>query len=238
MRPFIQSSVECNDPSCVAGKAYWWVASDVPVGTSITNYMDRISSNIWKKASSNAFVPTNTTSGFRFDGYNFNVWVTNDITPLGSSFGIFMVLKLSRNHTIAGLYTTYILGQDPASSDERILLGDSTTNIMRVMKGSAVSMNATNVFDNFPTNVFKDICITVNAANSNLIAYANGAVTTNIVHNAYTNMVAKWNRFGSQGTGGYFTGWLPELIYFTNALSSSDVAILHRYATNTYGFSP
>lgn len=212
-------------PSSLTNLTYWWVHTDIPTNDVIvTNWPARTGSSTFEQADS-SLRPTNTASGVAFSGgrrMTNNPLATVDVTA--AARGTFWMI-LAPDIPTAGLG---VLFADQTGDHNLSTESDNQWSYF-ASNGGAVNLGS------WVTNQFVDVAL----------VYTNGAINT-----AYTNGVAMFTRatatpynenqrfIGGDPFGDQFKGFIREFALFNDALTTSNLAQLHQYATNTYGYSP
>lgn len=212
-------------PSNLTSIAYWWVHTDVPTNDVVTQtWTPRTGASNFEQASA-ALRPTNTASGMYFTGgrrMTNNPLATVDISA--SAKGTFWMI-LAPEIPSAGLGVLF----SDQTGDHGLYTESDNQWTYGAASGGAGNLGA------WVTNQFIDIAL----------VYTNTSINT-----AYTNAVAMFTRataspydenqrfIGGDPFGDQFKGWIREFAIFTDSLTTSNLAQLHQYATNLYGYSP
>lgn len=225
-------------PTNIGGLAYWWVSSDLPVGITVSNWVDRIKGESWTNFSGTT-CPTNSAIGLFFDGSNdilTNVGTINLGNKAGSSNSHWAVVSTGRigageAPTILQSRTngtSYYFGQfdNAGNPANRWSFGGTSPFFVTGWRTNAL--------------VFSDVTGVCDDAAGNMIGYTNAvpqetnAATGRIANNA------SWMYLGRDSAGAFFMkGYIKEIAVYTNKiLSSVNISNLHYYATNLYGYTP
>lgn len=81
------------------------------------------------------------------------------------------------------------------------------------------------------------VCFSNSPAGGGVLGYINGAIKTNHPVAALTDLRTKWGLIGLVGTG-YYEGWIREILFYTNVMTSESISNFHYYRTNLYGGTP
>lgn len=216
--------VSIPTPDAIPKMYVWWVASDVPVGATVTNqWLDRKRS-----------IPLSSTS---------------DVTsPTNSALGVFITTGLYLTNNIS-LYTgnpqvafAAIFIPVVESIGDGMIWGNSGSG-QGFFHSSADKPSAWATISGqsegpvVPNGVPCDVIFYQLNDYSYSYYYQNGvAIKTNSTTGAPDQMGV--DRVGSMALGNQFIGYIMELFCYTNELTAADAIAIHRYRTNKYGGSP
>lgn len=212
----------------VAGVSYWWVSSDLPTNGYVTNWIDKIKGSAWTNGAAGTTRPTNTLTGVYFDGSK-SQRLTNSGVYFSSGTAEPSTHWIIINRVGGGAFQDFLDYQNDG------VLNWYFDNANRY----ATMMTPTATYDGrSPTNQWFDWCITMESGGSGHVFYTNGVpAITNKIGQTWT--ATPWKLMGGISVNGYFTGYIRELAVWSNHLATaSEVANLHTYATNTYGYTP
>lgn len=218
---FLTSSTSSEIQPTVSGLGYWWVASDLPTNTIVTNWVDRINGLVFKNDNTSDR-PTNSVQGIGFDG-------SSELTNTGfcPSFtnGFFIIIKRSVQGAWNPIDLSYTFRSYSVYNCD--LVGIQSPTILWA------GANRT-----LPTNSWITLgwTYTTNTARY----YTNGVFTGTapLIANLTAGTLAARRLLGGQGNGSiYFTGFVREYLGFTNRLTDDDMTNLHYYATTKYASS-
>lgn len=228
---FQKSEATAEQPSpktIVPGLAYWWVASDITNGWSVTNWYDRLQNYpLTQESASNR--PTNSTSGVAF--FSSNCLTNVAITPTASySLSHFVIIKpviRTRNWEdyLGNKTNSYFYGFQRISPEHWYASWDGVT-----------SQNLDGI--NIATNKWYLLVVSEPASGSgqNHNTYTNGVGAISVNYGTWPLPNAFSSVGGSAGSTVYLDGYIRELGIITNTVSASTVSNLFWYATNTYTF--
>lgn len=200
------------------GVGYHWDYTNLANG-AVSDWVDNVNGLHWVQATGGN-QPTKDSSGVTFDGTDDFLTGTNLTT---GPTNLWLVI-MKPNATTAG---KVILGN--ALSGGQLFLGiNSTGCFYENGLGDAICGTGTSTFDFLEANTTNAVAF---------VAYTNGVV-------AWTNATS-WNNgvpishIGSGVGNGFWSGVLKEVIVWTNAtFTVAQVASIHSYATNRYGYTP
>lgn len=220
-RPFVTQSTPASGPSSMGQLAYWWVASDLPLG-AVSTWTDRNVGSVWQSRTPAQPAPTNTVDGVQFNGTTH--------TTLTNVIGAISVITNSSQFVILARTGT------GAFQDILDFKNDGTwewtwfSTTWELFPGSKAAVG------NPGTNVFFDMAYTSDYANNRIIGYTNGVA---VITNTTSTIGGTWHIMGGITNSGFFSGYIKELIMYTNTvLNLTTVSNLHYYATNTYHYTP
>lgn len=217
--PALQSSVP--GPTSISGLGYYWVSSDLTVGATVTNWVDRIQSAVW--TNSGSLQPTNSASGVCFDG---SKTLTNNVlfSFAGSNnYKLWIVMKNVRNTTVENFYNQ--LGT--ANNSGQAFGGG---NVIDPVSQAPRFIAITNIIQDWLVCGTGNNVLTTTRTNNISTGYA-GVLTA-----SGNNLLASFASTANGNARGFF--YVVEVAWFTNDITSVQADTLHKYATNTYNFSP
>lgn len=216
------SSSSSFTPESIGTIRYYWLSSDLVTNVTVTNWTDRIHGLVASESNA-ALRPTNVAGlGVHFAGTeqigtfatNFD-WQVNNVAQTGSVFIVFTPVTpsstlngLSVSSDTHGLYTK--------SSGVFAYFGD---------------LGSANPFGSFSSGTTMDMTLAVQPGTLSILT--NGVACTS----GNLGMGVQQAAFGGD-TLGHFKGYLAEISWYSNTLSSPQISQLHQYATNRYGYSP
>lgn len=209
-------------PSSIIGLRYWWVSSDMAVGVTVSNqWADRIQGNLAAQMQT-SLQPTNAALGVRFNG---GQRLTNStLFPVTVNASTGSVVVIFQPETPAGFGA--MLGNDLTGGG----LMATSGNTIRVFAAGSPTLSA------FTSGQKMDLYyIITNSTQPNTYVSTNGVARGLFTGGPWSN---NQKFFGEDGAGDFFKGYIREVIWYSNTLTAPQVATLHTYATNTYGYTP
>lgn len=206
-----------SGPAGIPGLNYWWVASDLGSNTNlVTNWVDRISGSAW--VNNGTKQPTNSNSGVYFR--NQNQLTNNSPASFGTNSTHFLIVRRDSDSPYQFLIMSNWNGtaNSMAWSPSR---WSYYTNGYECVTGPLDS-----------PSVWRDVTFTSSLAGT--LLYTNG------YSSGCSNAIAMYGSWGLMGgyTATYYIGWVREFLIYNRTLTAAEVANLHTYATNTYGYTP
>ncbi len=219
----LRSASGVPGPSSVTNLAYWWVASDLAVGSSVLSWTDRVQHAVWTNGNS-ATRPTNSLTGVCF---NTTSELTNNFMdfsgPPWNGGGTWVAVL--QPIAMPGLVSSVWIG------------------------GSDFGAGFTSAANVVNPNSFGAICKALLTVQDWIFPLAGGSFafyTNNVQASSGAGLGNLFNRADmfklasapAGGTRGAF--YLREFLIYTNVLATNSVnrATLHTYFTNTYSFAP
>jgi len=214
--------------------AYYWTMADLPVGGTVSNWVDRIRGLAWvTDASKNN--PTNSSLGVWFDG---TMCLTNSGTILKAKAhcSLFVIVeRTAQDNLLKG-----IVSEKGFSGQGNIGAYSFVTTLATGLAFAAnTAVTGLTAGKDVKTNSFLTIVTDDNNGGSQTTVYTNGVLA--VANLAMPDPTAiDFNALGTdKGTAGRFLiGYIKELAWYTNSLSSTVASNLNYYATNTYGYTP
>lgn len=211
-------------PNSIPGLAYWWVASDLPVGGTVTNWADRIQGLIWTNDVKAGFTTTtNSGLGVYFSGTArfTNSGTSSTHTSGGSAFVI--VERTSMNKNFESILTDTgqgrFYGYDAFHAGSEVIYCDVNSNMGKVKTNNFMTLIASNVSGT--AHVF----------------YTNGVFVQSVPSGSST-FLKDITMLGDDTNSRQLIGYIQEIAIYTNTLTSGNATALDSYATNTYTYSP
>lgn len=208
-----------TDPSGSNTLYAWWVASDLAVNNRVNDtnpWIDRVQGILLRNGNTGED-PTNSASGIAFFPGVGTAYLTNAPLAPGSATTICLIV----NPAIV------------ASGDNALYAQGGTPFNNIYVRNSRFE---------YPFNTAISGTIVV-GTNYDLVGSQGGGVLT-----FYTNGVQSatgstafggWRFLGWDGTGDQpYSGYVREVLVWSNAFSSVQLSNVHYYATNTYGYAP
>jgi hypothetical protein len=218
------------DPSTISGARFWFHSGDYTLNTKVTNLFDRINLvNYWTNGAV-SLQPTNSSGGIGFDGTTwlsnsapFNI-VTSGIQKTGSVYIIFAPV------TPAGSLGGAV--NDSTSGGNGLYT--ATGPLMKYF-----GAGGSGTICNFASGTLFDLAmvITNTGAGQNLF-YTNSIFINNNAGDGDTTNPQRFMGKDGQVSPAFFKGKILDLIYYYGAISQSDINKIHKWATNTYNFTP
>lgn len=207
-------------PRSFGGLVYWWVSSDLQTNVNVTNWVDRVSSNV-KTNGADSLRPTNSATGIGFTGTTF---LTNTVPFAVPSPGTFWII---------------ISPQVPSSNGAT----ESTVQVggfgmLYTTSGNTLrpfaSGNAT--FASYAAGIWYAVGEVANNVANDVRYFTN---TVFITHNNNGFSVGgNMNFTGKDGAGDPYKGKILEIAYYNTILTddqiTNKVTGLFGYAHNTY----
>lgn len=229
-RPILPLNSGSFSPSDVTGIVYWWVYTDLDTNSVIvTNWTDRIASDLLTQDDSTKR-PTNTASGILFGG---GTGLTNNPTfQWGTG-------------TVAGDVGSVwfvVAPQTPSAANGTIMADSHGSHMITTTSGGKYSylLSSGGATDqgSFVSGNLIDYAVTW-TWNSDLTTYTNSVLMTTI-SSATLQPYEQPQRFIGYTTAVAwpFKGYIREIAFFNSRLTTNDLAQLHNYATNIYGYTP
>lgn len=226
-RRAINAPISAWTPQSITTIRYYWVSEDLATNANVGAWTDRIQGNVAGQGDT-SLRPTNYALGMYFNGSSF--YLTNN-----------PIFKMTN-----AVYTN-------SQSVFLILIPNSAPTTFGFMLGSSNSVTG----DGFGNRDIAKWFVSGDAGSSTFDAYADGVAcdvsftATNQLNIYYTNGVVASGPTSNQGVwrdqqfigvlntmSGYYKGYIREIIIFSNTLDSAQITMLHKYATNKYGYSP
>lgn len=221
-------------PQRIPGLERWWVASDLGGVSSVSDWTDRIQGKVLRKDVAGGAISNSQTNYVTF-ATNTRMTNTAQDYVLPSNSGslarsFVILLKMTPGHT-TGNQCIYTATTDAA---------DGLSYLATV---HAVEWFANSILNNFAaTNgVLQDWFLTMTnpaAGSVSFRVFTNGVWCSDTAVNAPRTLYS----IGGNGAGNNpLFGDVYEILSYTNAgtpLTSNNVAQLHTYFTNTYGYAP
>ena len=231
--PQISTESVISPPTNITSRGYrWWVSSDVTVGVTVSNqWLDRIASaRLWQM--NTAISPTNSALGVRFNGGQTLTNVVFDPTKGDTSVtNAWVYIIFNPDHNTGSPANKAIA----SAADGRGILFNTSDSLSYAGFDSGGPNTLNRVLS---TGVMHDIAVAYNKTNTTW--YTNGVPTL-------TNTTASFDDYDQQYVGnsgapafeGPIKMYISELFFVTNETPTSiTISNMHRYATNTYGFTP
>ena len=218
-------------PSLVdASLRYWWVASDKPLGLKVTNWLDRVQSQVLTN-SNDGTRPTNSASGIAFNRLS-SYSLQFSPTPTPASVNI--------NGT--GVVYVIVTPTETASTFDSIISTDDTAGASLFTQDSGFTWGnnvAQTIFGPLTYGRTMDVMVVITNATAGGYGYTNGVFAKAFASNL-GDLTGSLKSVGKDqnGAGHFYTGFIKEIIFYSNVLSTVSISNLHWYATNTYGFAP
>lgn len=218
-------------PETISGLAHRWVASDLPVGGSVSNWVDRVQS-FSATQSTGGNQPTNSAQGVFFDSSRpdfLNLTNMNLVTP---TMSMFIVFRINARALTAFGYWTLLGGSSgspyglhvhqPGTFDNQIVVANPTD---ASLSGSAITTNAVIDF--------------IHNEQTSIKNYTNGIDTTITADTLGLNYTFIGKDNGNNGFLRNMDGWICEIATWTNhQFSAGDITTLHNYAKAAWGVTP
>ena len=209
-------------PSNIVGLVYWWVASDLSLNNPVASWVDRGPYSSYALQATSGSRPTNSVLGVRFNGAQY-IDITNLVWSPHTNNSYFFVI---RPDAASGGVDRFVMAESYNTGSAG--LGLLTDNRWFVNSYISTPLAAGVVCDLIGTYLQ-----TTNTF------YTNGVLASiSTANESPQTMVGIGTRRDSPGDN-YYRGYIQEIAIWTNkSLTAPDLANLHYYATNTYGFSP
>lgn len=204
----------------IPGLYSWWVSSDYPTNTQVTNWVARISGV--GLTNNLVFSPTNTATGMSFVTSN---WFGLTVPSVGSGIATTNVWLV-------------IMQPDTQPIDYTSVLGFSDTGrglFLRTSKQFFYSSTFNTSFGAYTVGSVIDLTMELNRQALGTAVFMTNGVACASFSEAGSRT---WSTVGFQQTFGYYKGKILEIAQWTNILSSVNISNIHYYATNTYKFTP
>lgn len=224
---------------------YWVWTNGVSVNelSRVTNWAALVAPgpNAFRSAGSQAINdPLNATNGVFFRGWDDGSFLTSTIVsfPSNQSYSVGMIQKL--RHPDSGSNPTLIRFRPGSSPDSAIYTSQSDTNLLLDIRSSG-SFSLPFSAGYLGTNRSDFMIVCSNAPTpgegGGIYAYVDGILRTNKVDAGWTNFMSNWSIIGASTVAGgsYYDGWIFDLVFYTNALSSQNISNFHHWNTNVYG---
>ncbi len=218
------TTVSYTDPSGANALYAWWVASDLTANSLVgdTNpWIDRIQGVLLRQATANTY-PTNESNGLRFNDFQ---WLSNSVVSPGTNSTLSVIIHPTAFTTQNGDMCIYT----------------SSANFVNSL-GVSLSANKftfyTSGYNDFGSTVIlsNSYDVTLVQSNSTMYCYTNGDFAATISVTPPSDTGYQWRRLAFDSTAdGKFTGWIREVLIWSNNLSSAQVSNVHTYRTNLYG---
>lgn len=219
-------SVATFSPISIPGLQYWWVAEDNPTNATVQTWADRIQTNNMNQPNA-SWSPTNSSKGLYFNGsdwYN----VTNVSFDFTNNTSYFIVLNANDVDAQRVLFC-----KDGTGTSLRLYMSD---NLIGGPPHVAVWDNLGSGGGGCKIVLGSDYDITCasNPIGTN-VWFTNG-ISAALDYNAYDGNAYY---FGMRPAGfNIYQGYIREICIWTNHISTNQVLLLHKYATNKYGVYP
>lgn len=212
-------------PRSLPGLGYWWVFSDMPTNINVTNWVDRIQSSVWTNKNTDASRPTNSSLGVHFKRSS-QQWLTNELKAVfDTNSSHFLILE----RTTAGGFQDILDCKNTGDSELMMFNDNKLTWWGGAQQADGVP----------PLSAFFDFCFMPSLAENKIRWYTNGLASNTNNSTAIPANFCSWGWLGGIAFSGYFDGYIKEILIWTNrVLSSSEIAQLHTYYTNLYGYTP
>lgn len=203
------------------GIAHRWIFTNI-VTDPVSDWVDIVQGNTLYQSPGPA-QPDLTTNGLFFSDWNGEfLAATNFVFTMAGGTNDFFVL-------IGAVTNTGVSGTFLGAITHRLLGHDNTGTWITPFNETYGSVVA---------NQFYDLAFGRQYSGTNAQYYTNGTPAL-----LSTNIALVWDikRVGSSGGGGgWLDGFIKEMIHWTNvgAFSDAQVQMIHKYATNAYGYSP
>lgn len=228
----LASVAAIEDPTEIGNLYRWWVASDVATGQTVSNQLsDRVvGSKLWQM--NTTLSPTNSASGIYFSG---STYLTNDMYAGG--VGDYDVPTAASSYNTGTLFM--VIAPSGAAGEEQLLSLGATDNRGPGMNGT--NFRYTGLISGGPNSIFAIAAgatceVTMVWSNKVLFYYTNSILCSTKTTATYDNFT--WGAMG-RGALGYYKGYVREVGWYTNQVfGQTDIDKLHKYLTNTYGYSP
>jgi hypothetical protein len=217
-------TTETWTPLSIPTIRYWWVHTDMSTNTKVSTWTDRIQSAILEQSTA-SLQPSNLAAGVQFDGTDWllnnpTFKMTNAVYTNEQSF--FAIITPTTPSASWGFF----LG----SSDSTFGDGLGTENDGEFFFSGAVGSLS---MGTFTTGDPVDFAFTSDEGSNNY--FVDGSLVSGPVSGQglwqYQEYVGKHDSFAA-----FYAGYIRELIFFSNALTSSDILNLHNYGVATYGY--
>jgi len=231
-QPFFLQTASASQftPQSIDHLGYWWVSSDVQTNVTVTNWVDRIASASWTNGADSKR-PTNSASGVHFVRAS-SQQLTN--TP-GITFAEGSGDSEAATHFFiirpdaVNVFQAFLIRSISVSSKD---FGITSAALLYLHIAPTISTDGA-----LAANNWYDVAITCKTGPESIF-YTNGVPSSTNAFNLGTG-VNEWKCFGGNSGGGYLGAYVRELAIWTNyTMTSLEVSNLHRYATNTYAYSP
>lgn len=221
-----------NPTNVQAGAFAWWVATDVAVGVTLSNqWSDRIQ-GLKSQNLQGARNPTNAAIGMRYNGgFDTAAVFSTNTTSGGSGFTIavggvgsmFAIVNCDNTANTRWIFTPVAQGNGP----------QITGTTLQYFGGVTGNYNVCTV----PTGQDFDFAVVFTTTND--VWYTNGVIALTKSVTGGPNDYPQ-GCFGTRATAqNSIQGYIVEGIWWTNTfLTAGKITSLHKYATNTYGYTP
>lgn len=244
------------------GLIYRWVAADLPTNTALLSWTDRVAQAIWTNGAS-ANRPTNSNNnGVWFDSTHF--FTNLGGLTIGTNVDFGLIIDVIDNGKFSGdTHPSVLNNTAQLTTDNSSVIGYmfQSSSFPLTVEVNA-SFNALTASPFRPTNSFIDIVFTQtisNNATGGFRCYTNTVSGLTDLGSLGANQFYWGGSGGSSPTPSYPNSlmfnrprassahaWLRELWIWTNSVSGNggqDITQIvltnfHKYATNTYGYSP
>lgn len=133
------------------------------------------------------------------------------------------------NYSIAALMQFY---PTATFNNERMEFATSASGVLNYVPDNTLKIVATSGAATIPTNTWIDVIVVGNTANA--VLYTNGvAYVTNSAALSLLNVMSLGVKSGNNASGNY-----QEILVYNESLSSAQLAAVHNYLTNKYGYTP
>ena len=220
-------------PESIGTLRYYWVASDLPTNTAVSDWVDRIQgAHASQGASGNQ--PTNSASGIHFVAASSKFltnnpifWTTNATYAHQQSF--YAIITPFLPPSTWGIIAGCSNANDGFEGDG--LATRATTNWFYSGIGGSLTFGA------FTAGTTADIGVSIASGDDRF--YTNGVFCdSRTIDDVYGYQRCIGCVFIDGTPSLLLNAYLQELMFFSNAITATDFANLHKYATNKYGYSP
>lgn len=233
-RAMVISGLATGFPSIVQnGLAYYWVASDVAVGSTISNqWADRIQGMLSQNNVSAG--PTNAAigsgAGVWFDSTKPQ-WLSNDVASVAAPQVAAWWFIVKPTGTISD--HQYIMDQQGTDAAE-ISIKSSSFMAGTAQNNFTAAISANNIYDVF--------VISTNNGGTYVAIYTNGVTGQVGVQSTTDSVVHQWRLWGTSqahNTALSYHGYLMEAAYYTNYFpTAADITKNHTRSKAIYGNGP
>lgn len=221
MQPFFNGNLSpAVTPRSFGGLVYWWVSSDLQTNVNVTNWVDRVSSNV-KTNGADSLRPTNSATGIGFTG---TTWLTNTTPFAVPSPGTFWIL---------------ISPQVPASNgatESTVQIGGNGMLYMTAANTMRPFASGNTAFASYAAGVWYAVGEAANNVANDVRYFTNKVFITH--NNNGFSVGGNMNFTGKDGAGAPYKGKILEIAYYNILLTddqiTNNVTGLYAYAHNTY----
>lgn len=208
-------------PASLPTIRHWWIHSDLVADAPITNWIARISGFGLGQASV-ILRPTNSSTGVHFPGTLFLTNSPSFNEVVGTTGSVWVCITPITPASFGGI----VAGSSGAGRG----IFTTSGNVFRVFGESGSP-----TFGAFVSGNALDIAIGITSVSTNAF-WTNGVLNSVQAAGAIFNNDV--NFAGKDGSGLFYNGRIREIAFFTGLLTATEVANLHTYATNLYGYTP